>query len=103
MIRGTTLRKGLSITIKQPFRLMPFFDPGPWGGQWMKEVCDLDKERVNYAWCFDCVPEENSLMLKVGNEIIETPSINLVFFKPVELAHHLKPVLGMNKHLFKEK
>ena len=27
----------------RPFRVVPFFDPGPWGGQWMKEVFDLDR------------------------------------------------------------
>ena len=32
-----------------------------------------------FAWCFDCVPEENSLLLQFGNVIFETPSINLVF------------------------
>ncbi len=28
------------------------------------EVADLDRSAVNYAWGFDCVPEENSLLLK---------------------------------------
>ena len=26
----------------------------------MKDVCDLERTMPNYAWCFDCVPEENS-------------------------------------------
>jgi hypothetical protein len=63
MATGTGLRAALQETASQPFRVVPFFDPGPWGGQWMKEVCDLDRSAVNYAWCFDCVPEENSLLL----------------------------------------
>ena len=29
------------------------------GGQWMKEVCDLDRSAKN-AWCFDCVPEKTA-------------------------------------------
>jgi hypothetical protein len=45
------------------FRVVPFFDPAPWGGQWMKETFDLDKEVPNYGWCFDCVPEEKSFRL----------------------------------------
>ncbi|MFT3787015.1 MAG: class I mannose-6-phosphate isomerase [Tepidisphaeraceae bacterium] len=64
---------------------MPFFDPGVWGGQWMKEVCDLPRDAVNYAWCFDCVPEENSLLLGFGGERIELPAINLVHQHPREL------------------
>jgi mannose-6-phosphate isomerase class I len=76
---------GLEKCVQQPFRLVPFFDPGPWGGQWMKEVCDLDRSVINYAWCFDCVPEENSLLLKFGTEHIEIPAINLVFFQSEKL------------------
>ncbi|MFC4872198.1 class I mannose-6-phosphate isomerase [Negadavirga shengliensis] len=77
--------KGLEIASKSPFRVVPFFDPGPWGGQWMKEVCDLDRSAENYAWCFDCVPEENSLLLKFGELVFEIPSINLVFAHPEKL------------------
>ena len=51
----------------------------------MKEVCGLDKSADNYAWCFNCVPEEESLLLKINNEIIEIPSINLVFYNPGKL------------------
>ena len=51
----------------------------------MKEVCDLDKNVKNFGWCFDCVPEENSLYLNYGETTIEIPSMNLVYFYPVEL------------------
>lgn len=51
----------------------------------MREVCDLDQEPENFAWCFNCVPEENSLLLKFGDDLIEIPSINLVFLHPREL------------------
>ncbi len=66
MIDGDDFRRGLADTARRPFRVVPFFDPGPWGGQWMKSVCDLPREAPNYAWCFDCVPEENSLLLGFG-------------------------------------
>lgn len=72
-------------TIKQPFRVVPFFDPGPWGGQWLKEVIDLDRSAQNYAWGFDCVPEENSLIFDFNGTDFEIPSINLVFKDPVNL------------------
>ena len=85
MISGKTYLKGLSLTNKQPFSVVPFFDPGVWGGQWMKDVCDLDKSAENYAWCFNCVPEENSLLLQFKETVFETPSINLVFYQPSKL------------------
>ena len=47
---------GIQAAVSQPFRVVPFFDPGPWGGQWMREVCQLPDGPPNYAWCFDCVP-----------------------------------------------
>lgn len=79
---GKSVRAGLSEATRRPFRVVPFFDPAPWGGQWMKEVCDLDRNAQNYGWCFDCVPEENSLLLKFGEQVMELPSINLVFHQP---------------------
>lgn len=85
MITGATLLAGLEKTVRTPFRVVPFFDPAPWGGQWMKEVCGLDKEQSNYGWCFDCVPEENSLYLDVAGERFEMPSNNLVFYKTRDL------------------
>ena len=85
MITGAQLAEGLRKAVQRPFRVVPFFDPGPWGGQWMKEVCDLPREAENYAWCFDCVPEENSLLLGFGDVKVEIPSIDLVFTHPHEL------------------
>lgn len=85
MVVASMVRKGLDVAAHRPFRVVPFFDPGPWGGQWLKEVADLDRSAVNYAWAFDCVPEENSLLLKFGESTFEIPSINLVLKKPVEL------------------
>lgn len=85
MADGDAVRAGLDQCIQQPFRVVPFFDPAPWGGQWMKEVCDLDRSEKNYGWCFDCVPEENSLLLRLGEHQIEVPSINLVFRHPAAL------------------
>jgi mannose-6-phosphate isomerase class I len=85
LVSGKAVLEGLKEAASRPFSVVPFFDPGPWGGQWMKEVCNLDPTPTNYAWCFNCVPEENSLLLKFGSDVIEIPSINLVFRHPREL------------------
>ncbi len=85
MISGAAFRRALKHVVSRPFRVRPFFDPGPWGGQWMRKVCDLPAEPPNYAWCFDCVPEENSLLLAFGDLTIEVPAIDLVFSHPREL------------------
>jgi mannose-6-phosphate isomerase class I len=92
LLTAAAWRAGLAATVRRPFRVVPFFDPGVWGGQWMREVCGLPESPPNYAWCFDCVPEENSLKLQYGQTIVETPAINLVFGHPVELLG--EPVYG---------
>jgi mannose-6-phosphate isomerase class I len=98
MISADAFAEGMKQAVSRPFSVVPYFDAGPWGGQWMKETFDLPGELANYAWCFNCVPEENSLYLEfggkgsetaastnfVGNRF-ETPAINLVFFRPEEL------------------
>ena len=78
MISDQQFRQGMERTVRKPFRVVPFFDPAPWGGQWMKEVCDLPREETNYGWCFDCVPEENSLYLNLDGVLVEFPSQDLV-------------------------
>lgn len=82
LVSGEALRAGLRQTTTRPFRVAPFFDPGVWGGQWMKQQFDLDPSAPNYAWCFDCVPEENNLLLRFGQVRIEIPSQNLVLLHP---------------------
>lgn len=85
MIPGAALRDGLRQIAQQPFRTVPYFDPGVWGGQWMKEVCDLDREKVNFAWSFDGVPEENSLYLEFADGVVEIPAMDLVLYQPKAL------------------
>jgi len=85
MITGDAFRAALANAASRPFRVVPFFDPGVWGGQWMKNLIGLDPSKDNYAWCFDCVPEENSLLLEGEGGVIEIPSLDLVFTRPVEL------------------
>ena len=87
MVSGEAVRAGLAQMAHRPFRLVPYFDPGVWGGQWMKDVCNLDPDKENYAWSFDGVPEENSIYLDFGNGYIELPAMDLVLYEP-------KPLLG---------
>lgn len=88
-ISGEVFRRSLQRTVQQPFRVVPFFDPGPWGGHWMERVCGLPPDgEPNHAWCFDCVPEENSLLLGFGDIRVEVPSIDVVFAHPEDLLGH---------------
>lgn len=85
MVCGDGFRAGLEVFAREPFRLVPYFAPEVWGGQWMKEVCDLPREADNYAWAFDGVPEENSIIMRFGEVKLELPSVNVVFYCPRKL------------------
>lgn len=85
MISGNAFRAALNTASRRPFRLVPYFDPGVWGGQWMKEVCGLPKDAKNYAWSFDGVPEENSLYFRFGATRVELPAMDLVLYRPITL------------------
>lgn len=81
LVGGETYARALAEVAQQPFSLVPFFDPGVWGGHWMQEQFDFRKEEVNLAWSFNGVPEENSILLNFGQAKMEIPGNNLVYFQ----------------------
>src|SRR5882762_362605 len=45
LVSGKLFGSGLAKASMRPFRVVPYFDPGVWGGHWMEEVCDLPKDQ----------------------------------------------------------
>ena len=82
LVEGGALRDGLAQAARRPFRVVPFFDPAPWGGQWMRRRLGIETDAPNLGWCFDCVPEENGLLLKFGESTVEVPAMCLVEAEP---------------------
>lgn len=85
MITAGLFDRLLDEEVSGPFRLVPYFDPGVWGGQWMKETFGLDPSAPNYAWSFDGVPEENSLLFDLEGTMLEMPAMNLTLMRPAKL------------------
>lgn len=85
MITAGLFDRLLDEEVSGPFRLVPYFDPGVWGGQWMKRTFGLDPSAPNYAWSFDGVPEENSLLFDLEGTMLEMPAMNLTLMRPVKL------------------
>lgn len=85
LLDGAVFREALTGLSQRPFRLVPYFDPGVWGGQWMKETLGLDRPESNLAWSFDGVPEENSLLLSDGTHVFQFPAMDLTKMQPREL------------------
>jgi len=85
-LTGDDFRAALAAAAHRPFRVVPYFDPGVWGGRWMEELLDLEPAGRNYAWCFDCVPEENSLLVAdATGSVVELPAMDLVLREPLAL------------------
>ncbi|MDT2763724.1 class I mannose-6-phosphate isomerase [Enterococcus asini] len=85
MVTTESLHKILYQFTKQPFRLVPYFDPGIWGGEWMQKKFKVGQEKHNLAWSFDGVPEENSILAKIGDIEFEMPAQILVDTFPESL------------------
>lgn len=85
MCTGEAFRAAIHQTASRPFRLVPYFAPEVWGGQWMKQVFGLDPNCEKYAWGFDGVPEENSILFHIGGTLLEFPAMDLVLMEPQDL------------------
>jgi mannose-6-phosphate isomerase class I len=85
LVSWDAMLEGMEQIAQKPFRLVPYFDPGVWGGTWLQEKLSLPPREHPYAWGFDGVPEENSLYLDFGPIRIEVPALNLVFLQPKAL------------------
>ncbi len=81
--------KALREVVSKPFSMVPYFDPGVWGGQWMKEKCNLNPDKSNYAWSFNGVPEENALTIRIGDRYMTFQAMDAVMLYPKELMGEL--------------
>ena len=87
-MRGVDLRSAMTAMARSGFRPRPWFEPGPWGGQWLKQhVPQLPQDAPNYAWSFEAIVPENGLMLRSAGLLLE-------FAFDWLMIHNARAVLG---------
>lgn len=87
-IAGAILRDALDRMSRNVFRVRPWFEAGPWGGQWLKErIPQLARDEPNYAWSFELITPENGIAFYDGHCQLEVSFDWLMY-------HNSREVLG---------
>jgi predicted NBD/HSP70 family sugar kinase/mannose-6-phosphate isomerase class I len=68
------VRESLKKLAESIIRVRPWFEPGVWGGNWMKHNIPLiNQDTVNYAWSFEIIAPENGVILSSNDYMLEVP------------------------------
>ena len=94
ILSGEALRRTLTEMSRSYCRVRPWFEPGPWGGQWMKErIPQLAQNVPNYAWSFEMIAPEQGIVLESSGNLLE---ISFDLF----MAHNARAILGDHADTF---
>lgn len=75
---GDVIRETINLAARQPFFTAPFYDPELWESNKQSK----SKKDEEFSWVFNCVAEENNVLFKINDCLVEVPSINLIYAVP---------------------
>ncbi|TAH68296.1 MAG: hypothetical protein EWM47_08225 [Anaerolineaceae bacterium] len=84
LVTGEEFRNVLTLFASTPFKAVTAFIPSVWGGDWCKKVLDCGKDLVNTGWGMNGFLEVQSVLAKVGDNVMEFPSTDIYNYNPKE-------------------
>ena len=94
---GRTLLGALHEMSRNYFPARPWFEPGAWGGSWIKEhIRGVNHDEPNYAWSFELISPENGLLLESSGILLEF-SFDMLMYAEAE------SVLGVSYARFRNR
>jgi len=88
ILSGNDFRDGLDTMARNFVRARPWFEPGPWGGDWIRQhIPQLSNDVPNYAWSFELISPENGIAFESDGLLFEVSFDFLMF-------HNHREILG---------
>jgi mannose-6-phosphate isomerase class I len=94
-MQGQIWSDSVALITTRPLRVRPWFEPGAWGGTWIRDNIDgLETDVVNYAWSFELIVPENGVILESSGLMLETTFDSLMFLSGTNILGIDFPTFG---------